>query len=89
MTRWQGGKPRPHHCEFAHRALPRIVFPRVDLAAIAGEDRLGAALRSIWAAVGERRDAADRLPQDGLAGDLVEVAGAVGCAGDVPLTWLR
>jgi hypothetical protein len=72
MARWQGDKPRPHHYEVAHRALPRIIFnPRVDLAAIASEERLDAALRSTWAAVGERREGADRLPEDGLAGELV------------------
>src|SRR5262245_21040312 len=76
MTRWQGDNPRPHYYEFAHRAIPRIAFnPRVDLAAIAREDRLDAALRATWAAVGERHDAADRLPDEGLAGELVEVAG--------------
>jgi hypothetical protein len=76
MKRWQGDKPRPHHYEFAHRALPRIAFdPRADLAAIAREDRFDAALRATWAAVGERRDATDRLSDDGLAGELVEVAG--------------
>jgi len=76
MNRWQGDEPRSHHYEFAHRAIPAIAFdPRVDLAAIARQDRLGAALRANWEAVGERHDATDRLPDDGLAGELVEVAG--------------
>lgn len=76
MNRWQGDKPRPHHYEFAHRAVPRIALdPRVDLAAIARQGRLDAALRATWAAAGGRRDASDRVPDDGLAGELVEVAG--------------
>jgi hypothetical protein len=75
MRRWQEDKPRPHHYEFAHRALPRIAFnPRIDLAALARSAGLDAALRATWAAVGERRDDADRLPDDGLEGELVEVA---------------
>jgi hypothetical protein len=76
MARWQGDKPRPHHYEFAHRAVPRIAFdPRFDPLAMAREHRLDAALRATWAAIGERRDAADRLPDEGLTGELVEVAG--------------
>jgi hypothetical protein len=82
MTRWRGDKPGPHHYDFAHRAIPRIAInPRVDLAATAYEDRLDAALRATWAAVGERREVADRLPDDGLAGELVEVAGPRQLAG--------
>jgi hypothetical protein len=74
--RWQDDNPRPHHYEFAHRALPGIAFsPRVDLAALADADRLDSALRATWAAVGERCGEADRLPDDGLQGELVEVAG--------------
>lgn len=76
MPRWKTDKPRPHHYEFAHRAIPRIAFnPRVNLAAIAADDRLDSALRATWAAVGERYEAADRLSDEGLAGELVEVAG--------------
>jgi hypothetical protein len=76
MPRWKDDKPRPHDYEFANRAIPRIVLdPRVDLAAIAGDHRLDAALRATWAPVGERHDADDRLPDDGLAAELVEVAG--------------
>jgi hypothetical protein len=74
--RWQDDNPRPHHYEFAHRALLRMaVSPRVDLAALAGAGRLDSALRATWAAVGERHAEADRLPDDGLHGELVEVAG--------------
>jgi hypothetical protein len=76
VTRWQGDKPRPHHYDFAHRAVPGIALdPRVDLAALSREDRLDAALQATWAAVGDRRDAAERLPDEGLTGELVEVAG--------------
>lgn len=58
------------------QSLAQIVFnPRVDLAAIAREDCLDTALRSTWAAVGERREPADRVPEDGLAGEQVELAG--------------
>jgi hypothetical protein len=37
--------------------------------------RLGGSLRSTWAAVGERHHEPDRLPDDGLNGELVEIAG--------------
>jgi hypothetical protein len=74
--RWQDDKPRPHHYEFAHRALPGIAFnPRVDLAGLADAARLDSALRATWSAVGERRGEADRLPDDGLQAELVQVAG--------------
>ena len=74
--RWQDDKPRPHHYEFAHRALPAIAFsPRVDLAALAEAARLDSALHATWAAAGERCAAADRLPDDGLHAELVEAAG--------------
>jgi hypothetical protein len=74
--RWQDDKPRPHHYEFAHRALPGIAFsPRVDLAALAGAARLDSALHATWAAVGERCAGADRLPDDGLHGELADAAG--------------
>ena len=74
--RWQDDTPRPHHYEFAHRALPGIAFsPRVDLAGLAGAARLDSALRATWAAAGERHGEADRLPDDGLQGELVQVAG--------------
>jgi hypothetical protein len=49
--------------------------PRVNLAALAHAGHLDGALRATWAAVGERRGEADRLPDDWLQGDLVEVAG--------------
>ncbi len=76
MPKWRNDKPRLHHYEFAHRALPGIAFnPRVDLAALANAGHLDGALRATWAAVGERRDEADRLPGEGLQGEPVEVAG--------------
>jgi hypothetical protein len=76
MSKWRGDEPRVHHYEFAHRALPGIAFnPRVDLAALANADHLDGALRATWAAAGERYGEADRLPDDGLQGELVEVAG--------------
>jgi hypothetical protein len=75
-VRWQDDKPRPHHCEFARRALPATAFnPRVNLLGLADADRPGSALRAIWAAVGQRHGEADRLPDDGLQGELVEIAG--------------
>lgn len=77
MPKWRNDKPRLHHYEFAHRALPGIAFnPRVDLAALANAGHLDGALRATWAAVGERRDEADRLPDDGLQGELVEPSSA-------------
>jgi len=76
MPRWQDDKPRPHHYEFAHRALRRIAFnPQVDLAALGHAGHLDGCLRATWAAVGERQGEPDRLPDYGLHGELVEIAG--------------
>jgi hypothetical protein len=76
MPRWQDDKPRPHHYEFAHRALRGIVFnPQVDLAALGRAGRLDGSLRATWAAVGERQGEPDRLPDYGLHGELAEIAG--------------
>jgi hypothetical protein len=59
--------PRPHHYEFAHRALPAVIMrtgPRfVHLAA---ERDLYPGLRGLWDQVGERLPEADRLAPDGL-----------------------
>jgi|SRR5215831_3470144 len=76
MPRWQDDKPRLHHYEFAHRALPGIAFnPQVDLAALGHAGRLDGSLCATWAAVGERQGEPDRLPGHGLHGELVQIAG--------------
>lgn len=86
MPRWRDDKPRPHHYEFAHRALPRIVLgPRADLLALAGAGRLGEALSATWAAVGERQAEPDRLPGDGLHAETVDVGGSPGVLVTLPV----
>jgi hypothetical protein len=85
MTSWRDDKPRPHHYQFAHRALPAIALkPSVDLAALADEGRLDAALRATWAAVGERQEPADRLTDEGLRARMVSIAGAQGVLVTLP-----
>jgi hypothetical protein len=76
MPSRQQDKPRPHHYQFAHRALPAISRnPQVDLAALARSGRLNGALRATWTAVGERLQEPDRLSGDGLHGELADLAG--------------
>lgn len=73
----QDDKPRPHHYEFAHRAMPSITLnPDVDLARLAQDDRLQAALHQTWTKIGESHPEVDRLSADGLACGLVDIAGS-------------
>lgn len=62
-------KPRPHHYEFAHRALPAMAAGLgreiIDVA-LAGNLDVG--LHSTWTMLGKRLSPGNRLPPDGLTG---------------------
>ena len=75
MSRFGNDAPRPHHYEFAHRALPAVAARfAADVAAWRTGD-LDGLLRHLWAEAGERLPEPDRLDPDGLRGEVVEVAG--------------
>jgi hypothetical protein len=82
---WQGDKPRPHHYQFAHRALPAIALsPKVNLAAFARSGRLNDVLRATWTLAGERLAEPDRLPDEGLHGELADIGGRQGVLVTLP-----
>ncbi|MFE0462875.1 hypothetical protein ACFW1A_26840 [Kitasatospora sp. NPDC058965] len=63
---------RPHHYQFAHKVLAglaRDMGPRM----LDGlpEDRIAAGLASLWDDFGRRLPEGERLPSDGLTGDLI------------------
>jgi hypothetical protein len=61
-------RPRRHHYEFAHRALPRLVLNDWDRLRPTFQDgSASTSLRSLWFGVGTRLPEADRLD---LAGEL-------------------
>jgi hypothetical protein len=55
-------RPRRHHYDFAHRALPRLILTDWDRIRPTFQDGLAAArLRSLWTGVGARLAEEDRL----------------------------
>ncbi len=77
--RWPSDPPRRHHYEFAHRVLPELALqPDIDLGAMAAADLLDAALRSAWSDIGKLVPEAERLPPDGLHGELADLGGIPG-----------